>query len=79
MHHRFPIKDFGNDGVNEIQSVNRAMKDAYFRKGITLTNTNLPHCIDIQLMLENLALSPNVQSLLMKGQTKHNGYIMVRC
>jgi len=29
MHHRFPIKNFGNDGVNEIQSVNRAMKDAY--------------------------------------------------
>ena len=36
MHHRFPIKlvptldwvDFGNDEVNEIQSVNRAMKDA---------------------------------------------------
>jgi len=28
MHHRFPIKDSGNDGVNEIQSVNRAMKDA---------------------------------------------------
>ena len=30
MYHRFPIKDFGNDGVNEIQSVNRAMKGAYF-------------------------------------------------
>ena len=29
MHHRFPIKKFGNDGGNEIQSVNRAMKGAY--------------------------------------------------
>ncbi len=35
MHHRFPIQDFGNDGVNEIQSVDRAMKDAkyFYNKG----------------------------------------------